>query len=151
MKASQKCVDLIKEFEGFFDKAYICPAGVATIGFGSTMWNDGRKVKIGEKITKEGAEILLHWELNNKSIALMDLNVNQNQADALLSFIYNLGIGAFNKSTLRKKVKLNPNDPTIRDEFMKWNKARVGGKLVELRGLTRRRVAEANLYYENNN
>lgn len=150
MKASQKCVDLIKEFEGFFDKSYICPAGVPTIGFGSTMWNDGRKVKIGEKITKEGAEILLHWELNNKSIALMDLNVNQNQADALLSFIYNLGIGAFNKSTLRKKVKLNSNDPTIRDEFMKWNKARVSGKLVELKGLTRRRIAESNLYYDNN-
>jgi len=150
MKASQKCVDLIKEFEGFYDKAYICPAGVATIGFGSTMWNDGRKVKMGEKITKEGAEILLHWELNNKSIALMDLNVNQNQADALLSFIYNLGIGAFNKSTLRKKVKLNPNDPNIRDEFMKWNKARVAGKLVELKGLTRRRIAESNLYYDNN-
>ena len=150
MKASQKCVDLIKQFEGYKDKAYLCPAGVATIGFGSTMWNDGRKVQMGDKITKEGAELLLHWELNNKAVALYGLNVNQNQADAILSFVFNLGIGAFQKSTLIKKIRLNPNDPTIRDEFMKWNKARVGGKLIELKGLTRRRTAEANLYYDNN-
>lgn len=150
MKASQKCVDLIKQFEGYKDKAYLCPAGVATIGYGSTMWNDGRKVQMGDKITKEGAELLLHWELNNKAIALYGLNVNQNQADAILSFVFNLGIGAFQKSTLIKKIRLNPNDPTIRDEFMKWNKARVGGKLIELKGLTRRRTAEANLYYDNN-
>lgn len=150
MIASQKCIDLIKEFEGFYTKAYLCPAGIPTIGYGSTMWNDGRKVKMGEKITKEGAELLLHWELNNKAIALKGLSINQNQADALLSFIYNLGIGAFDKSTLKKKIRLNPNDPTIRDEFMKWNKARVGGKLMELKGLTRRRIAESNLYYDNN-
>lgn len=150
MIASQKCIDLIKQFEGYYSKAYLCPAGVPTIGYGSTMWNDGRKVKMGEKITKEGAELLLHWELNKKSIALKGLSLNQNQADALLSFIYNLGIGAFDKSTLKKKIKLNPNDPAIRDEFMKWNKARVGGKLMELKGLTRRRIAEANLYYDNN-
>lgn len=150
MKASQKCVDLIKQFEGYKDKAYLCPAGVATIGYGSTMWNDGRRVQMGDKITKEGAELLLHWELNNKAIALYGLNVNQNQADAILSFVFNLGIGAFQKSTLIKKIRLNPNDPTIRDEFMKWNKARVGGKLIELKGLTRRRTAEANLYYDTN-
>lgn len=150
MKASQKCIDLIKQFEGYKDKAYFCPAGVATIGYGSTMWNDGRKVQMGDKITKEGAELLLHWELNNKAIALYGLNVNQNQADAILSFVFNLGIGAFQKSTLIKKIRLNPNDPTIRDEFMKWNKARVGGKLMELKGLTRRRNAESNLYYDTN-
>ena len=150
MKASQKCVDLIKQFEGYKDKAYLCPAGVATIGYGSTMWNDGRKVQMGDKITKEGAELLLHWELNNKAVALYGLNVNQNQADAILSFVFNLGIGAFQKSTLIKKIRLNPNDPTIRDEFMKWNKARVGGKLIELKGLTRRRTAESNLYYDTN-
>lgn len=150
MKASQKCVDLIKQFEGYKDKAYLCPAGVATIGYGSTMWNDGRRVQMGDKITKEGAELLLHWELNNKAVALYGLNVNQNQADAILSFVFNLGIGAFQKSTLIKKIRLNPNDPTIRDEFMKWNKARVGGKLIELKGLTRRRTAESNLYYDTN-
>lgn len=150
MKASQKCVELIKQFEGYKDKAYLCPAGIPTIGYGSTMWNDGRKVQMGDKITKEGAELLLHWELNNKAVVLYGLNVNQNQANAILSFVFNLGIGAFQKSTLIKKIRLNPNDPTIRDEFMKWNKARVGGKLIELKGLTRRRTAESNLYYDTN-
>jgi lysozyme len=150
MKASQKCVDLIKQFEGYKDKAYLCPAGVATIGYGSTMWNDGRRVQMGDKITKEGAELLLHWELNNKAVALYGLNVNQNQADAILSFVFNLGIGAFQKSTLIKKIRLNPNDPTIRDEFMRWNKTRVGGKLTPMKGLTRRRTAESNLYYDTN-
>jgi lysozyme len=65
-----------------------------------------------------------------------------------LSFIYNVGIGAFTKSTLRKKIVVNPNDPTIKDEFMKWNKATVGGKLTELKGLTRRRTAEAEMYFK---
>lgn len=129
--------------------SYKCPAGIWTIGYGSTMWNDGRKVEQGQKITLEGAETLLMWELKNKSSALIGLTLNQNQTDALLSFIYNLGVGAFKKSTLYKKVKVNASDATIRDEFMKWNKARVNGKLVELKGLTNRRQAEINLYYEN--
>jgi lysozyme len=79
---------------------------------------------------------------------LHGLNLNQNQFDSCLSFIYNVGIGAFTKSTLRKKILLNPNDPTIKDEFMKWNKATVGGKLTVLKGLTRRRTAEAELYFK---
>jgi lysozyme len=74
--------------------------------------------------------------------------VNQNQFDALVSFCYNLGIGAFNSSTLKKKVIANPADASIRDEFMKWNKARVKGVLTELKGLTNRRTAEADLYFK---
>jgi lysozyme len=148
MIPSQKCIDLIKQFEGFEKTSYKCPAGIWTIGYGSTMWNDGKKVEAGQKITSEGAEVLLRWELKNKSSALINLTLNQNQFDALLSFIYNLGVGAFKKSTLYKKVKVNANDETIRVEFMKWNKARVNGKLVELKGLTNRRQSEINLYYE---
>jgi lysozyme len=148
MIPSQKCIDLIKKYEGFEKTSYKCPAGIWTIGYGSTMWNDGKKVEAGQKITSEGAEVLLRWELKNKSSALINLTLNQNQFDALLSFIYNLGVGAFKKSTLYKKVKVNANDETIRFEFMKWNKARVNGKLVELKGLTNRRQSEINLYYE---
>jgi len=148
MIPSQNCIDLIKKFEGFEKTSYKCPAGIWTIGYGSTMWNDGKKVEAGQKITSEGAEVLLRWELKNKSSALINLTLNQNQFDALLSFIYNLGVGAFKKSTLYKKVKVNANDETIRVEFMKWNKARVNGKLVELKGLTNRRQSEINLYYE---
>jgi lysozyme len=148
MVASQNCINLIKLFEGYKAKAYLCPAGIVTIGFGSTMYTDGEKIKISDTINEQQGNELLMWELKNKSIALHGLNLNQNQFDSCLSFIYNLGIGAFTKSTLKKKILVNPNDATIKAEFMKWNKARVGGQLIELKGLTRRRIAEAELYFK---
>lgn len=146
MTPSQKCIELIKQFEGFFSKAYLCPASVPTIGFGTIKYQTGKKVQLGETITMEQAEDELMYELK-KICMVFKANVNQNQFDALVSFAYNLGTGALLNSTLFKKVRANPNDPTIRDEFMKWNKARVGGKLKELKGLTRRRKAEADLYF----
>ena len=143
MKPSKKCNDLIKKFEGLFLKSYLCPANVATIGYGSTIWSDGKKVKLGEVISLEGAEKLLMWELEKKSVCLQDLNLNQNQFDALLSFIYNIGVGAFKKSTILKMIKLNPTDKGIREQFMRWvNK----GSTFE-KGLTRRRKEEADLYF----
>jgi len=148
MTASKNCINLIKMFEGYKAKAYLCPAGVVTIGFGSTMYQDGRKIKLGDTINEDQGNQLLMWELKNKSISLQGLNLNQNQFDACLSFVFNLGIGAFAKSTLKKKILINPNDPSIKDEFMKWNKARVGGQLMVLKGLTRRRIAEAELYFK---
>jgi lysozyme len=131
-------------FEGYKPKAYLCPASVVTIGFGSTMYTDGRKIKLGDTINEQQANELLMWELKNKSIALHGLNLNQNQFDSCLSFIYNVGIGAFNRSTIRKKILLNRNDKTIKDEFLRWvNK----GSPFE-KGLTRRRIAEADLYFK---
>jgi lysozyme len=147
MIASQNCINLIKLFEGYKPKAYLCPAGVPTIGFGSTMYTTGLKIKLGDTINEQQGNELLMWELKNKSSALYGLTLNQDQFDSCLSFIYNLGVGAFAKSTLRKKILLNPNDASIKDEFMKWNKARVGGELMVLKGLTRRRIAEAELYF----
>lgn len=150
MKPSQKAVHLIKTFEGFSANAYLCPANVPTIGYGATSWGNGHRVKMGEVISMATAEKLLMVDLEKRAKALEGLNLNQNQFDALISFVYNLGVGAFKGSTLFRKVQQNPQDATIRQEFMKWNKARVGGKLIELRGLTRRRDAEANLYYAEN-
>lgn len=147
MKPSQKAVDLIKQFEGFRANAYLCPANVPTIGYGSTSWGNGQRVKLGEVVSMTTAEKLLMVDLEKRSKALEGLKINQNQFDALISFVYNLGVGAFKGSTLFRKVQQNPEDVTIRHEFMKWNKARVAGKLMELKGLTRRRDAEANLYY----
>jgi len=148
MVVSKNCINLIKMFEGYKAKAYLCPANVPTIGWGSTMYTDGKKVKLSDTINEDQAEAILMWELKNKSNALYGLNLNQNQFDSLLSFIYNLGIGSFANSTLRKKILVNPNDPTIKTEFMRWNKARVGGEMIELKGLTRRRTAEAELYFK---
>lgn len=147
MNPSNRCINLIKQFEGFRSKSYIDAVGIPTIGYGSTMWNDGKKVKLGETITLEGAELLLFWEVNRKAIILDSLTLTQNQYDSLTSFIYNVGLNAFSKSTLFKKVKANPDDPAIRNEFLKWNKGRVNGVLVELKGLTRRRIAEADMYF----
>jgi len=148
MVASQNCINLIKMFEGYKAKAYLCPANVPTIGWGSTMYTDGRKVKLGDTINEQQAEELLMWELKNKSNALYGLVLNHNQFDSCLSFVYNLGIGAFANSTLRKKILANPNNPLIKDEFLKWNKGKVDGKMTVIRGLTRRREAEANLYFK---
>ena len=145
MIPSQKCYDLIKKFEGLFLKAYLCPANVPTIGYGSTMYATGKKVKLGETITRQIAQELIEWEVNNKGkiVDAMKLELNQNQFDAVVSFVYNLGIGNFNKSTLLKKIKENPNDITIANEFTKWNK---GGGVI-LKGLVTRRKAESDLYF----
>ena len=147
MKPSINAINLIKEFEGFYSTAYLCPANVETIGFGTVRYKNGNKVKLGERITMKEAEDELMFELEKIAINIK-AKVNQNQFDALCSFTYNLGIGALLNSTLYKKVRLNPEDQTIKDEFLRWNKARVGGKLVVLRGLTRRRIAESNLYFK---
>jgi lysozyme len=147
LKPSQNCINLIKRFEGCKLKAYKCPASIYTIGYGTIRYPDGKPVKEGEEISLYRAESLLTYDVN-KFASQIKVNVNQNQFDSLVSFCYNLGIGAFNSSTLKKKVIANPGDLSIRDEFMKWNKARVKGVLTELKGLTNRRKAEADLYFK---
>ena len=147
LKPSQNCVDLIKKFEGFKENSYLCSAGVPTIGFGSTTWTDGSRVRLGQKISMENAEKLLIYYIVNTIHYIPD-NVNQNQFDALCSLIYNIGVANFRKSTLLKKIKDNPDRLDIRDEFMKWVNARKNGQLVKLPGLIRRRTAEADLYFK---
>lgn len=147
MLPSQKCFDLIKKFEGFKANSYLCPAGIPSIGYGSTMWTDGRRVRLGQTITMKDAEKLMAYFFANILHFIPD-NVNQNQMDALCSFIYNVGISNFRKSTLLRKVKENPDTLDIRDEFMKWTLARKNGQMIQLPGLVRRRKAEADLYFQ---
>ena len=143
MQPSQNCIDLIKRFEGLRLNAYLDSVGVPTIGWGTTMYPDGSKPKIGDTIVSAQAEEYLMEDIKRRSAAMGVLPVNQNQFDALVCFCYNVGLGAFNKSTLRKKVIANSNDPDIRLQFRRWNKA--GGQV--LNGLTKRREAEADLYF----
>ena len=146
MKPSSKCYELIMSMEGCKLKAYLCPADVPTIGYGSILYPTGVKVKLGDVITQQIADELLAWEVNEKAkgVAATKINVTQNQFDALVSFAYNVGLFGFRKSTMLKKIKANPNDPTIRFEFLRWvNK----GSDFE-KGLTIRRTAEANLYFK---
>jgi lysozyme len=150
---SKNGIDLIKQFEGLFLNAYLDPIKIPTIGYGTICYENGVKVKIGDSITKERAEDLLSYEVNQKVCKISDLiegiQLNQNQIDSLSCFAYNVGCEALAESTLLKKVKANKNDPSIRDEFMKWDKARdpKTKQLVVLPGLARRRKAEADLYF----
>lgn len=146
-KSSSKGIELIKSFEGFYAKPYLCPANVATIGYGTTVYPNGVKVKLSDvSITKETATSYLMDNLTTyeKSVdAFCRDDINQNQFDALVSFCYNLGATNLKSSTLLKKVNANPNDPEIKFEFLKWNRG--GGRV--LKGLTRRREAEVQLYF----
>ena len=147
MKLNKAGADLIKEFEGCKLKSYQCSALRWTIGYGNTFFEDGTPVVAGNAITQQKAEQLFEIIANDfsaKVAKLVTSNVTDNQFGALVSFAYNCGIANLQKSTLLKKVNANHNDPSISAEFMKWNKA--GGKV--LAGLTRRREAEANLYFK---
>lgn len=142
---NQAGIDLIKKFEGFSSKPYLCPAGVATIGFGSTTYEDGAKVTLNDKpITEKRAEELTAFELSEKGksiLKLVKVELNDNQYAALCSFVYNVGVGNFTSSTLLKL--LNKGDyQGAADQLPRWNKA--GGK--ELAGLTKRRYAEKDLF-----
>jgi len=146
-KTGPKGIELIKKFEGFESKPYKCPAGIPTIGYGATFYPDGKKVSMTDQPINEaqGTELLksmlVSFEKYVDSYCRDD--INQNQFDALVSFAYNLGPANLKSSTLLKKVNANPNDPTIKDEFLKWTKA--GGKVLQ--GLVKRRAAEAELYF----
>jgi lysozyme len=141
-----KGIPIIRKFEGLKLKAYLCPAGVWTIGYGSTFFENGSKVQEGDKITLDRADRLLFFvvtKFENEVKKIVKSAINENQLGALTSFAFNVGAGNLAKSTLLKKVNANPNDATIRDEFMRWTKA--GGKV--LNGLVTRRKAEADLYF----
>jgi lysozyme len=149
MKISKEGLELIKGFEKFMAKPYIDAVGVVTIGYGSTYYLDGTKVTMQDSpITEAQATILLETIFEKDFAKFIPQNVNQNQFDAMALLIYNIGAVAFLKSTLLKKVKVNPNDASIEQEFLKWNKGRILGQLVELKGLTIRRVKEAELYFK---
>ena len=139
MKVSQDCIDLVKFFEGFEPKAYLCPANVWTIGYGRT-----KNVKEGDELTEIQAERDLLEELDEFAEQVLNtvkISLDQNELDALTSWTYNLGVGNLQSSTLLKK--LNSGDKnSVPSEMVRWNKA--AGKV--LAGLTRRREAEAKLW-----
>ena len=145
MKISSKGLELIKEFEGFSSVAYLCPAKIPTIGYGNTFYSDGRKVKLGEQISKTNAlellELVANKDFADKIFPAIKVPVTQNQFDAMCSLAYNIGVGNFSKSTLLKKVNSGDFDGAS-NEFLKWNKS--GGK--ELLGLTKRRQREYEMF-----
>lgn len=144
MKISQKGIDLIKRFEGFRSKPYKCPAGVWTIGYGTTRGVTASTPEVSEA----EAEALLRKDVagfETQLAGFLPTTLKQNQYDAIVSFVYNLGVPAFKNSTLFRIIATFPNDKKrIKAEFGRWVHA--GGKRLD--GLVKRRAAEAELYCE---
>ena len=144
MRMSDAGIALIKEFEGCRLKAYRCPAGIWTIGYGHTSAAGIPVVNPEDTITQDEAEDILRRDLQQYERGvekLVTVEITQGQFDALVDFAYNAGVGALQKSTLLKKVNAEDFD-AVPAEFMKWTKG--GGK--ELPGLVRRRRAEVKLW-----
>ena len=145
MKTSDKGVALIKQFEGFSARPYLCPAGVPTIGYGATYYPDGKKVTLRDKpVTEADATAMLRSMLvqyENGVSRYVQVPITQGQFDALVSFAYNLGLAALKGSTLLRLVN-ERNFVGAAAQFSRWNKA--SGKVLP--GLTRRREAERKLF-----
>jgi lysozyme len=164
MTVNNETIALIKRFEGLYSAhknglrpqnpnlktalvyPYLCPANVPTIGYGTTFYPDGRKVKMSDSpITVQDADVIFTKIINNfaKEVQrLTNRELGENQFGALVSIAYNIGISNFKKSTLLKKVIANPNDITISDEF---NRHVYANKRV-LQGLVMRRKVESDFY-----
>ena len=146
MIVSKKGLDLIKEFESFKSKPYLCPSQKATIGWGSTYYPDGKKVTLQDKeITEEKAfeilEYIANKDFESNINKVVKVPLNQNQFDALVSFAYNIGNGNFNSSTLLRWLNQG-NYKEASMQLLRWNKS----KGIVLNGLTKRRKAEKELF-----
>jgi len=147
MKVNAEGYALIKRFEGCRLKSYKCPANVWTIGFGNTFYEDGTKVKEGDIITQQRADELAKFIIDQFATSIIPFiqkPLTENQFSACVSLAYNIGTGGFKKSSVFKKLNINPADPSIADSFRLWNKG--GGKILP--GLVKRREAEIALYFK---
>ena len=147
MKLDNKGYMLICEFEGFSAKPYLCPAKLATIGYGNTFYKNGSKVTMVDKEITKSEAFDMFKDIADKFAkrvnTVVKVPLNQNQFNSVVSFAYNCGVANLMNSTLLKKINANHNDPEIRTQFLKWDK--VGTK--KLAGLTKRRQIEANNYF----
>lgn len=140
MKTSAIGRRLIKTFEGYRSEAYLCPSGIPTIGYGHTSG-----VVMGDTCTRQEAEKFLIEDLRHAEnvVNAQNLDLNQHQFDALVSFVYNVGSGNFQGSTLLKLLKQDARAyDTLEAEWKKWKYS----NKTELEGLVRRRAAEWSLY-----
>lgn len=137
--------ELARQFEGLYSRPYLCPAGVPTIGYGATFYEDGRAVRLTDPpITRERAEALLAWQIRTQyapAVARLCPNADTpGRRAALIDFALNLGIGALRSSTLRRRVAAS-DWQGARAQLGRW--VRAGGRV--LAGLVRRRAAEAEI------
>jgi len=141
---------LIKSYEGLYLESYLCPAGVPTLGWGTTVYPDGTKVQLGESCTKEEAQEFFDYDMKNKygpavkKSVVYPLLKEQEQFDALVSFVYNVGGGGLlPPNSIDRRIRAGePLNKVISEELPRWNKGPDG----ELAGLTRRRKEEVELF-----
>lgn len=148
MSAKNTSKAIIKKWEGLRLKAYLCSASVPTIGWGTTWYKNGTKVKLGDTITAEQAEIEFNHEFEkkwNEVITRSKVKLTDGFIAAAVSFAYNLGSGALFGSTLWKRIQAGESPKAVKDEWMKWINARVNGVLTPIQGLVNRRKDEQNL------
>ena len=147
MKTSERGLDMIVAFEGIEEAAYKCPAGVWTIGVGHTGYVDGKRIAEGMKITRDKAYDLLREDAKKVEEYLAKQpfaqRLKQRQLDALVSFIFNVGISAFETSSMRRKLCTGADDASVAEEFGRWVYGTVDGEKVVLKGLVYRREKEA--------
>lgn len=152
MKTSKRGIDMIIDFEGMKLKAYKCPVGIWTIGVGHTGDVHGQPIKRGMEISKELAEWLLQKDLSTVESYLSRQpfadRLKQKEFDALVSFIFNVGKGAFETSTMRKKLCIGAPAEEVAAEFLKWVYGTIGGKKEKLPGLIARREREKERFLE---
>jgi lysozyme len=149
MNINQATIDLVKKWEGFKAKAYLCPAGVWTIGYGTTSnAGIGIEVRQGMTISERDAERYLRLGLDKFAAQIRPMinrPINDNQFGAFLSLAYNIGPGAFGKSSALRHFN-NGDNASATQAMRAWNKARVNGKLQVLQGLVNRREDEIKLF-----
>lgn len=152
MKVSPSFFTLLEQFEGYRQCPYLDSAGVPTIGIGTTRYPDGTRVKMTDECIKHDKAIFYATNAVagvEYAVSQVLPNLTQNQFDALVSFVYNIGTTAFANSTLLRRAKVNPNDPSIKSEFLKWVKVRSGttGELKTNDWQVKRRTKESQLYF----
>lgn len=144
MKTSQRGIDLIRELEGFSAKPYLCPAGKSTIGYGHAI----QPGELFERISQEEAEALLIKDIKWAETAVntqVESDLTQNQFDALVSFVYNIGANAFRLSTMLRLLNSGDYNGAAR-QFSRW----INSNGKPLNGLVRRRQMERALFEDKN-
>lgn len=155
MKLSKKGFDLINKYEtgGNIKKylnAYLDPVGIPTIGIGTTFYENGVKVKLGDKISEQRAIELFYnniKQFENGVNRLVKVPINQNQFDALVSLAYNIGVGALTSSTVLRLINAKDTKQRVSDAWKLWNKGTISGAKTVLAGLVRRRNEEIDVFF----
>jgi len=159
VRTGEEGIKLIKHFEGCHYKPYLCPALLWTVGYGHVLYPEQNRLKLSERKTfplhtshnrewsQEEVDDLLRKDLlrfeNGVCRLLPNVSLKQNQFDALVSFSFNLGLGTLQRSTVRSALLRGDEEAAI-DTLLKY--CRAGGKI--LKGLQRRRAAEADLFFK---